>query len=90
MEELAARVATVLRRTSETERVRRLFARYTSDAVVEEVLKTGALVLTGEKREVTVVFADIRNFTALAETLNPALPPARPPARSRTSPRVGE
>jgi adenylate cyclase len=69
MEELAARVETVLRRTSETERVRRLFARYTSDAVVEEVLKQGQLVLTGEKREVTVLFADIRNFTGLAESL---------------------
>ncbi len=29
------------------------------------------MVLTGEKREVTVLFADIRNFTALAESLPP-------------------
>lgn len=71
MEELAARVETVLRRTRETERVRRLFARYTSDAVVEEILRTGEVNLTGEKREVTVLFADIRNFTAFAETRPP-------------------
>jgi len=71
MEELAARIDSILRRTKETERVRNLFARYTSDAVVEELLRTGQVVLTGEKREVTVVFADIRNFTALSESLPP-------------------
>jgi adenylate cyclase len=71
MEELAARVETVLRRTRETERVRRLFARYTSDAVVEEILRTGEVNLTGEKRDVTVLFADIRNFTAFAESRPP-------------------
>ncbi|MFO0600226.1 MAG: adenylate/guanylate cyclase domain-containing protein [Myxococcaceae bacterium] len=71
MEELAARVETVLRRTRETERVRRLFARYTSDAVVEEILRTGDVVLTGERREVTVLFADLRNFTSFAEERPP-------------------
>ncbi|MEW5742535.1 MAG: adenylate/guanylate cyclase domain-containing protein [Myxococcota bacterium] len=71
MDELAARVHSVLRRTSETKRVRRLFARYTSDAVVDEILRTGDVVLTGERREVTVLFADLRNFTALAEDRPP-------------------
>ncbi len=71
MEELGARVETVLRRARETERMRRLFARYTSDAIVDEVLRAGDVVLTGEKREVTVLFADLRNFTAFAETSPP-------------------
>lgn len=71
MDELTARIETVLRRTSETERMRRLFARYTSDAVVEEVLRTGDVALSGEKRTVTVLFADIRNFTSFAESLPP-------------------
>jgi len=71
MDELAARIDSIFRRTGETERVRKLFARYTSDAVVDEILKSGEVVLTGEKREVTLLFADIRNFTALAETLPP-------------------
>jgi adenylate cyclase len=71
MEELAARIETILRRTTETERMRRLFARYTSDAVVEEVLRVGDVALSGEKRVVTVLFADIRNFTGIAETLPP-------------------
>lgn len=71
MDELAARVHSVLRRTQETERVRRLFARYTSDSVVEEILRTGDVVLSGERREVTVLFADLRNFTSLAEAQAP-------------------
>jgi adenylate cyclase len=71
MDELAARVDSVLRRTGETERMRKLFARYTSDAVVEEILKSPSVVLTGEKRECTLLFADIRNFTALADSLPP-------------------
>lgn len=70
-EELAARIESILRRTQETERMRQLFARYTSDAVVDEALRAGGLVLTGEKREVTVLFADLRNFTAISETLPP-------------------
>jgi adenylate cyclase len=69
MEELGARIDSVVRRVGETERVRRLFARYTSDAVVEEILRAGDVVLTGEKRQVTVLFADIRNFTSLSESL---------------------
>ncbi|WP_434384806.1 response regulator [Melittangium boletus] len=72
MDELAARIESVMRRTGETERMRKLFARYTSDAVVEEILKSpDTVVLTGEKREVTTLFADIRNFTGLADSLPP-------------------
>ncbi len=72
MDELAARMESVMRRTGETERMRKLFARYTSDAVVEEILKSpDSVVLTGEKREVTLLFADIRNFTGLADSLPP-------------------
>lgn len=71
MGELAARIDSIVRRAAEASRVRELFARYTSDAVVEEILKQGKPVLTGEKREVTVMFADIRKFTALAEAMPP-------------------
>lgn len=71
MEELAARMENILKRTNETDRVRRLFARYTSDAVVDEILKSGEVVLAGEKRDVTVLFADVRNFTSIAETYPP-------------------
>jgi adenylate cyclase len=70
LEEIAARIESVLRRTGETDRIRKLFVRYTSDAVVDEILKNpDEVILTGEKREVTVLFADLRNFTSLAESL---------------------
>jgi adenylate cyclase len=68
MAELGARIESIVRRTGATERMRRLFARYTSDAVVDEVLKSGDIVLTGEKRVVTTLFADIRDFTRFSET----------------------
>lgn len=72
LEELAVRIETVLRRTGETERMRKLFARYTSDAVVDEILKhPGEFALGGDRREVTVLFADLRNFTGLSDALAP-------------------
>lgn len=71
LEELAARIDGIVRRTSATERVKQMFARYTSDAVVDEILRAGDVVLSGEKREVTVLFCDIRNFTSVAESLPP-------------------
>jgi len=72
LEELAVRIETVLRRTGETERMRKLFARYTSDAVVDEILKhPGEFALGGDRREVTILFADLRNFTGLSDALAP-------------------
>lgn len=69
MEELSARIESILRRTQETEHVRKLFGRYTSDAIVDELLKQKEIVLTGEKRDVSVLFADLRHFTSMAEEL---------------------
>lgn len=52
--------------------IRRTFARFVSEAVVEEMLRDPERVrLGGEKRELTVLFADIRGFTALSERLPP-------------------
>jgi adenylate cyclase len=71
MEELGARIDGILRRVSATSQMRKLFARYTSDAIVDQLLQSGGVVLGGEKREVTVLFADIRNFTSFSETHAP-------------------
>ncbi|MCI0569529.1 MAG: response regulator, partial [Myxococcaceae bacterium] len=72
LEEVTARIDGVLRRADEAERLRTLFARYTSEAVVEEALRRpSGIALTGERREVTVLFADLRRFTPLAEALAP-------------------
>lgn len=58
----------------ELRKVIQLFRRYVAPQVVDEILKTagrGEIDLSGELREVTVLFADIRNFTSIAEQMEP-------------------
>ncbi len=60
-------------RRSERQRrfVRQAFARYLAPVLVERLAKNPAsLRLGGEAREVTVLFSDIRDFTARAEALS--------------------
>lgn len=69
-EELAARIATILRRSTAATELRQVFARYTSDAIVAHVMQN-TVAIAGERREVTVLFADVRNFTAFSENHPP-------------------
>ncbi len=56
----------------ERARLRHLFGRYVSDEVVEKILVSGRQPdLGGEALRVTVLFADIRNFTRISERLSP-------------------
>jgi len=56
----------------EKEAIKRAFTRYVAREVVEEILKNPeSLVLSGQRRDVTVLFCDVRGFTPLAERLNP-------------------
>jgi adenylate cyclase len=56
----------------EKDLIKRAFTRYVAREVVDEILKDPEnLVLTGERRDVTVLFCDIRGFTATSEKLTP-------------------
>jgi adenylate cyclase len=50
----------------------RSFTRYAPEEIVRDVVATGReAMLSGERREVTVLFSDLRGFTAFAEKLPP-------------------
>ena len=52
--------------------IQRTFGRYLSEEVVASLLETPeGLALGGEKREVTLLFADLRGFTAMADRFTP-------------------
>ncbi len=56
----------------EKRRYRATFSRYVSKQVVEELLKeSDQITLGGERREITVLFCDIRGFTTLSEHRRP-------------------
>jgi adenylate cyclase len=55
---------------AERDRVRDLLGKVVSPEVASELLRKDVL-LGGEEREVTVLFSDLRNFTAMSENLSP-------------------
>ncbi|HLD49555.1 MAG TPA: adenylate/guanylate cyclase domain-containing protein, partial [archaeon] len=48
-----------------------IFGKYVSKEVVDEILKMEKIELKGEKKEITILFSDIRGFTSLSEKLKP-------------------
>jgi len=56
----------------EKEKIKHAFSSYVARQVVDEILKNpDGIMLTGERRDVTVIFCDLRGFTPLAERLPP-------------------
>lgn len=53
----------------ERERLREAFGAFVDPGIVERVIEQGTTDLEGEEVEVSVLFLDIRGFTALAETM---------------------
>jgi len=60
------------RNLREKEKIKHAFSTYVARQVVDEILKNpDQIVLSGERREVTVIFCDMRGFTNLTERLPP-------------------
>lgn len=56
----------------EREKIKDIFSRYVSKQVAERIFKErDAIKLEGERRRVTILFADIRGFTTIAEKMSP-------------------
>jgi adenylate cyclase len=56
---------------NENRKIKNLFSKYVSKTLVNEILKHTELKLGGEKKVVSVLFSDIRGFTAMSETMQP-------------------
>jgi adenylate cyclase len=54
------------------ERLQMSFSRFAPEELVERIIASG-LPTTGEKKEVTVLFADLVGFTALSESVEPSV-----------------
>jgi len=57
--------------TAELQRLQTNFARFAPSAVVERIVARGRTAYEAERRQVTVLFADLVSFTALSEALSP-------------------
>jgi len=52
--------------------LRRMFDRYVSTEIVEEIISNPLqLKLGGERKDITVLFSDIRGFTSMSESMEP-------------------
>ncbi|HEX5364784.1 MAG TPA: adenylate/guanylate cyclase domain-containing protein [Gallionella sp.] len=64
-------LAEYLRERRTREQAVQLFSRFVNPHVVKELIAHGGLNRTGESRQITVLFSDIRGFTTLSERHTP-------------------
>ncbi len=67
----AAAIAAYLKERRAREEAIAMFSRFVNPHVVRQLMERGGLEGTGEAREVTLLFSDIRGFTTLSETRTP-------------------
>lgn len=68
-EHLGNTINSMVEGLTERDRLKEGFSRYVSKHVLDRVLETDRHFLEGERRKITVLFCDIRNFTTLSEKL---------------------
>jgi adenylate cyclase len=69
---MAEAIAVMAKGLRERDTIKRAFSGYISRQVLETITEKGELpALKGERRRITVLFADIRGFTTLAEGMTP-------------------
>jgi len=71
--ELTAGFNTMARELRSKDRIRETFGRYMDPRIVEDLIdQPDRLGGTGERREMTIFFSDMRDFTSLGEGMTPA------------------
>jgi adenylate cyclase len=55
----------------EKRKIKNIFSRYVDDVLVTELLKSEEIKLGGERKEISVLFSDIRGFTSMSEKIQP-------------------
>lgn len=65
-------VLNVFKDAKEKKKIRDTFTRYVAPEIVKEMLQNpDKLKVGGEKREITMLFSDVRDFTTMSERLSP-------------------
>lgn len=67
---MASQIDTAIFETFERRRIRGVFSRYVAADVVDEMLRTDHDFFKGRRKELTVLFSDLRGFTATSEKLD--------------------